>query len=278
MWIWDDGKIAAKFNPEWKLNKAQLVTILSRVLNRANWKEIANWNPYYQTHLAYLNSIGVTKEKNFSAYDDALRKEVMVLIYRSANSNFKTNSNSTGQNTSKTNNTSQSNKPKTGISSFNYEKWYTKLDPNESYFNEFYWVGIKHKWNYPWLVNIDNWTITYWVIIPEKIWNCSVGEYKSDLQANAKKFNIDWLLINIETKYIIKKWSDDWTNRESIWKWSGEPVPETSNKWYTTVYDSMPKINQISPYEEYYKCTEESDIYTLEGFNKLIWNFEFYIY
>lgn len=85
MWIWDDWKKSEKFSPNAIVTRWQFVTALSRALNRYDWTIIENGNPYYSTHLSYLNKKWIIKNINRpSPLISESRWNVMIMLMRAA--------------------------------------------------------------------------------------------------------------------------------------------------------------------------------------------------
>ena len=250
MWIWNDGKIDSKFNPDWTLNKAQLVTILSRILNKAKWKVISNGEPYYKTHLDYLTSIWVADSKRFSPYDYALRKDVMVLIYRSADE----------KNRLQTTNTSN-------VKTVNYKEWYTILNPNEWYYNEYYWIWFDYEWKNRWIIIIKWNYLSYWAFVSKKSWNCSIQYFEDELKNDAKKYGSDWYLLVFQSYELLKKWTQDYNSYVEYWKDSNEPTPAMSSKWYS-IYAWIDSTIQEAPYS----CGWDNSWLSMDQRDHLAWS------
>lgn len=86
MWIWGDGKKSDKFNPNWIVTRAQFATAFSRALIKSNWKNIKDGNPYYSTHLQYLQSEWIIKSvSNPLPSTVEKRWNVMIMMMRAAN-------------------------------------------------------------------------------------------------------------------------------------------------------------------------------------------------
>ena len=85
MWIWNDWNKTEKFNPNTVVTRAQFGTAFSRALSKASWKAVENWNPYYSTHLEYLQSEWITKSVNEPS-PSAVEKRwnVMIMMMRAS--------------------------------------------------------------------------------------------------------------------------------------------------------------------------------------------------
>ena len=190
MWYDSDWKKQESFNPRKNVTRAQLATVLSRMLNKGYWRTIKNWDPYYDTHLKYLISEWIINDYYKPASDSTEKRwNVMLMLYRSDNRNIVT---------------------------VNYEEWYTKIKPGQTYRNKFYWFQISSAAISWWIVSIRKnediwWTyITLYSFIPEEIdgyklynWYWEIKKYKED----AKSFKESWLLLNLTLREIIKKWT-----------------------------------------------------------------------
>ena len=86
MWIWNDWKKSDKFDPYTTVTRAQFATAFSRALSQANWKVIENWNPYYSTHLAYLQSEWIIKDTSTPSPTNVEKRwNVMIMMQRASN-------------------------------------------------------------------------------------------------------------------------------------------------------------------------------------------------
>ena len=86
MWIWNDWKKSNKFYPYTTVTRAQFATAFSRALSLANWKVIENWNPYYSTHLAYLQSEWIIKNTSTPSPSNIEKRwNVMIMMQRASN-------------------------------------------------------------------------------------------------------------------------------------------------------------------------------------------------
>lgn len=83
MWIWSDWKKSDKFNPYEIVTRAQFATAFSRALNKSNWTIINNGNPYYSTHLQYLQSEWIIKNVSQPSPSTVERRwNVMIMMMR----------------------------------------------------------------------------------------------------------------------------------------------------------------------------------------------------
>ena len=84
MWIDDNGNVKATFDPKGTVTRAQFATALSRAISQAEDGEaIANGNPYYRTHIAYLNGKGIVKsEAEYDVNSVEKRGYVMLMMMR----------------------------------------------------------------------------------------------------------------------------------------------------------------------------------------------------
>lgn len=84
MWIDDNGNVKATFDPKGKVTRAQFATALSRAISQAEDGEaLANGNPYYRTHIAYLNGKGIVKsEAEYDVNNLEKRGYVMLMMMR----------------------------------------------------------------------------------------------------------------------------------------------------------------------------------------------------
>lgn len=85
MWIWNDWNKTEKFNPNTVVTRAQFGTAFSRALSKASWKVVENWNPYYSTHLEYLQSEWIINSTtNPSPSTAEKRWNVMIMMMRAS--------------------------------------------------------------------------------------------------------------------------------------------------------------------------------------------------
>ena len=85
MWIWNDWKKSDIFNPNWIVTRAQFATAFSRALSKARWNNIEDGNPYYSTHLLYLQSEWIINNINKPAPSmEEKRWNVMIMMMRAA--------------------------------------------------------------------------------------------------------------------------------------------------------------------------------------------------
>ena len=153
----------------------------------------------------------------------------------------------------------------------NYATWYTKLKPNQIYYNKYYWIQFEHYGNYPCLVEILPWEIRFYSFIPEKYWDYKLySDYIGELKENAKSFNEEWLLIHIESWEFTKKWLDDY---ESVIEWLEDQSTSINptSKWYIIYQEPWMSI-QEPPYEYFGK--ENMNPYDYWGkFREVVWDF-----
>ena len=187
MWYDNDWKKQENFNPRKTVTRAQLATVLSRMINKAYWRTIKNWNPYYDTHLKYLITQWIINDYYKPSPDsNEKRWNVMLMLYRADNRNIVT---------------------------VNYEEWYTKLKPGQIYRNKFYWFQLATS-AISWSIvsiwkNEDVWWtyVTLYSFLPNEIdryvlsneyWE--LNEYKD----NAKSFKESGLLYHLTLREIVK--------------------------------------------------------------------------
>ena len=85
MWIWNDWNKTENFDPNTVVTRAQFGTAFSRALSKASWKVAENWNPYYSTHLEYLQSEWIIKSiTNPSPSTAEKRWNVMIMMMRAS--------------------------------------------------------------------------------------------------------------------------------------------------------------------------------------------------
>ena len=83
MWIWNDWKKSWTFNPNWTVTRWQRATAFSRALSKANWDIVKEWDPYYKSHMEYLQSRWIIKDVNNPRYDSSEKRwNVMIMMYR----------------------------------------------------------------------------------------------------------------------------------------------------------------------------------------------------
>jgi len=92
MWIWNDWNKTEKFDPNTVVTRAQFSTAFSRALSKAKWKVVENWNPYYSTHLEYLQSEWIIKSVNEPSPSTAEKRwNVMIMMMRASDFNKNAN-------------------------------------------------------------------------------------------------------------------------------------------------------------------------------------------
>ena len=233
-WSWNRQEL---FKPRDNVTRAQLATVLSRVLNRWYWRTIKNWNPYYDSHLKYLISEWIIKDYYKPAPDSKEKRwNVMVMLYRSDHRNIVTTT---------------------------YEKWYTILKPGQTYRNKTYGfqiVSSAHSW---WVVSIykDDYSwrtyVTLYSYIPEEIdWYKLSNDYWeiNQYKENAKLFDTKWLLLNVTTREILKKWTN---NYNELWLWSELDDKLTETDYYLNLnpwYDIQESAYNIELSKDYAMC------------------------
>lgn len=88
MWIWNDWKKTEKFDPNTSVTRAQFGTAFSRALSKAKWKVIENGNPYYSTHLEYLQSEWIIKSVSEPSPSTVEKRwNVMIMMMRASEKN-----------------------------------------------------------------------------------------------------------------------------------------------------------------------------------------------
>lgn len=202
MWIWDDWKKSQTFNPFWTVTRAQWWTSFSRVLSKLTWSMVQNWNPYYSTHLQYLQSNKIINSvSNPAPSSIEKRGNVMVMMYRAANRY---------------------------LNWIDYDLWLGTSDNwnwgNETWWNTTTWWNSSSGWNG------QNWSNTWWLIVD---WvhtnyyeNWAIKEkltYKDwKLNWEYSEYYPNWLL---KSKWTYKNWEKTWwwveyyDNWTVKWKW-----------------------------------------------------------
>ena len=98
MWIGKNWEKSDKFSPYEVVTRAQFGTAFSRALSQASGKIVENWNPYYVSHLWYLQWEWVIKDVNTpSPATEEKRWRVMLMMYRASKNvtkNYKENDDS----------------------------------------------------------------------------------------------------------------------------------------------------------------------------------------
>ena len=232
MWQW-----VQYFRPNDKITRAEFSALLSRLLY---WNKYEWWTPYYLNHMKALQKDWIMNEKSDPLMDE-IRWYIMNMLYKSSKLNIETNSTSNFP-------SNIQNSVNKNIINVNYETWYTKLNGNESYYNEFYWLQINHTGEYKRIISISSWELTYYSFIPEKYWNYELDNdeyYLNEYRENAKLFNDTWLVIFVESFYLIKEWSKKYLEREERYEGNRDPVP--TSKWYIIEQEPWMAI-QESPY------------------------------
>lgn len=99
MWMWNNWKKSDKFSPYIIVTRAQFATAFSRALSQANWKIVEDGNPYYSTHLQYLNSKWIIRNVNSPSADSHEKRwNVMIMMMRASKAKSNNNSNITNVN------------------------------------------------------------------------------------------------------------------------------------------------------------------------------------
>ena len=84
MWVWKNWK-SEKFNPNDVVTRAQFGTAFSRALSQAKWKIIEDGNPYYSTHLQYLQSEWIIKSTSTPSPSTVEKRwNAMIMMMRAA--------------------------------------------------------------------------------------------------------------------------------------------------------------------------------------------------
>ncbi len=246
MWIYDDWTRSDYFNPKRTVTRWEWATILSRAIRLSERKSvIKNGDPFYKPHINFLFSKWIViSYDNPSPKSEEKRWNVMSMLFKSEQDN---------------------------IILVNYATWYTKLKPNQIYYNKYYWIQFEHYGNYPCLVEILPWEIRFYSFIPEKYWDYKLySDYIGELKENAKFFNEEWLLIHIESWEFTKKWLDDY---ESVIEWLEDQSTSINptSKWYIIYQEPWMSI-QEPPYEYFGK--ENMNPYDYWGkFREVVWDF-----
>ena len=249
MWYDNNWEKADYFNPNNNVTRWQLATVLSRMLNQANWKTIENWNPYYDTHLKYLISKKIIND--YSKPDPNSKEKrwnVMLMLYRADENNYV---------------------------DVDYREWETKIPAWKIYRNSYYWIKLASASLTDMIISIWDWeiqdiegnTLSTWtymhtyVFIPEEIDNYEVyKEYWNldDLKDCAKKQNETWLLLFLESSEILKKWTEKYNDLYDYYRDDSYVTEWTNKKWYYFLQEPWCCI-QESPYVS---TTKWSDEYT----------------
>jgi len=94
MWIWNDGNVSKKFNPNDIVTRWQWATVFSRALSRVNWDTVSEGTPFYKTHMDYLQSKWIIKSQTSPSHNSYEKRwNAMVMMMRSVK-NVKINDNS----------------------------------------------------------------------------------------------------------------------------------------------------------------------------------------
>lgn len=249
MWYDNNWDKADYFNPKNTVTRWQLATVLSRMLNQANWKTIENWDPYYDTHLKYLISKKIIND--YSKPDPNSKEKrwnVMLMLYRADESNYV---------------------------DVDYREWETKIPAWKIYRNSYYWIKLTSasitdmiisiwdseiqdmQWN-----TLSTWTYMYtYVFIPEEIDDYYVyKEYWNldDLKDCAKRQNESWLLLFLQSSEILKEWTEEYEYLFEFY-WDKSYVTDYTNKKWYYFYQEPWCCIQESPYVS---KTKDSDEYT----------------
>ena len=242
MWYDNDWNKQKNFNPRNNVTRAQLATVLSRMINKAYWRTIKNWDPYYDTHIKYLITQWIIKDYYKPSPDSKEKRwNVMLMLYRADNRNTVT---------------------------VNYEEWYTKIKPGQIYRNKFYWFQIATtaiSWS---IISIWKneevwWTyVTLYSFIPNQIdWYEIINSFLEleEYKENAKSFKESGNLLHVTLREIIKSWTrkfNEYYNWEEEYNKALNELTETE---YYLVEEPWYGI-QESPYttrkkdQEYLDC------------------------
>lgn len=260
MWIYDDWSKADYFNPDNNVTRWEWATVFSRVLNKSKWSNINNGDPFYKTHMNYLISKWIINNyNNPSPNSEEKRWNVMLMMYRADPNNIVT---------------------------VNYETWYTKLNPWQTYYNTFYWFQIEHAGDYAWFVEILTWytpdypnVVRYYSFLPEKSWDYVMDPmYITDTKKTAESFNQTWLLVYFWYEDLIKKWSKEYNNLIN-WEYSlFSDYPIAKDLKFTTKNYTLYSDWYSGPQESYYNYVGKRDTEPEEiwyRFINLFWEFYF---
>lgn len=255
MWIYDDWEKADYFNPRKNVTRGQWATILSRAINQAKWrKKITNWDPFYKPHLKYLIANWIIDSYDGPSPNSIEKRwEVMSMMYKADPENMVV---------------------------VNHSQWYTKLKPNQSYYNKYYGFRIEHyNGDYPYFVTV--WSGDYWLfvnvhqVIPEKFWDYEISHDYNDIFINeykkeAESFNESWLVLFVESRSMTKKWYEDY---QSAIEWIEDQymLPIPTSKWYI-IYQEPGAYVQDSPYEYVGKEKNNLDEYVYVLW-EIIWQY-----
>lgn len=157
------------------------------------------------------------------------------------------------------------------IVTVNYDYWYTKLEPNQIYHNNFYGIQVTHEWNNPRLISINLDYDDYipimgiYAFIPKEIWNYELNyNWKYEIET-AKQFNESWYLIFSEYYAIYNSWTTeddtlfDFPRINDFW----------NKKWY---FISDQYANLYSSYNT--KTGDYSEVESYKIMRSVIWKFE----
>ena len=262
MWYDSDWKKQDNFNPRKNVTRAQLATVLSRMLNKGYWRTIKNWEPYYDTHLKYLISQWIINDYYKPAPDSTEKRwNVMLMLYRSDNRNVVT---------------------------VNYEEGYTKIKPGQTYRNKYYWFQLTPtaiSWSIISIRKDEEWWGTYitlYAFIPEeKDWYKISNEYWeiNEFKDKAKTFKESWLLLFLTMRELIKKWSQnfkDHYNSTKDYEWAINNLTEKDyilsvEPWY--FLDFSPYVSKIDSQENtFYPLSWPMWYFNHYEFKNLKWN------
>lgn len=242
MWIYDDWTKSDYFNPKKTVTRWEWATILSRAIRLSEWSNvIKNGNPFYEPHINYLLLRWIVNSyDNPSPKSEEKRWNVMLMLYKADKRNTIITNKST---------------------------WSVSLKAWQIYRNEYFGIQITSDWKRPRLVSIDElydeytkskfYGVSIYNFVEEKMGTLSLDReyYFEEFKDNAKKNNVEWLLMLMQTLYISEKWwfcdqqrDDDWylsdfwsfvykTNKYIIRDsgfWSYQELP-----YYDTSYDDI---------------------------------------
>lgn len=199
MWIYDDWTKADYFNPKKTITRWEWATILSRAIRLSEWKKvIKNWNPFYEPHLNFLLIKWIINSyDNPSPKSEEKRWNVMLMIYKTDPKNTIVVKNAT---------------------------WFVSLEAWQIYRNDYFDIQITSDWKSPRLVAIneayDEYTKSNFYIVDiynyveEKKWTLTFT-YGWKFKENAKQYNVEWFLMEINKLFISEKWGfcdQQWDN------------------------------------------------------------------
>lgn len=252
-----------KFNPSWKLTKAQLGTIISRLLR---WdKYNTNWSNYYQWHLNALKNNWIMNNISNPTSTYSKRWDLIIMLKRiSSNNSNKTVSIEDGLNiikefTKKEENNSESTPIKWQTKTFTFENALSSFEKDKTK-GENLTNTDKLKWSFNFSTNVN---------YPE-FWELEVS-INTEWQGDLSKLEWEWSLSfnsKIDTKY---------SNMEI--KWSSEAkfvdnsiflkISDFAIKWdyaETEEYQNLEKDLNTLKNKWIYTWLNESDIEDFKDF------------